>query len=137
IQQPARFPQSEVLVRIQAMLGVLRLWVGVTIRMFRSRRSLLIENLGLRQQLAVFKRRNSRPRLAALDKLFWVLLRRYCSSWKAALIVVSPDTVVRWHRCGFQLYWRLISRVRKPIGRRPVTEEIRELIFKMAAENPA
>ena len=52
------------------------------------------------------------------------------------LIVVSPDTVVRWHRCGFQLYWRLISRVRKPMGRRPVTKEIRELISKMAAENP-
>ena len=118
------------------MLGVLRLCVGLTIRVFRSRQSLLIENLALRQQLAVFKRRNSRPRLAALDKLFWVLLRRYWSSWKAALIVVSPDTVVRWHRCGFQLYWRLISRVRKPIGRRPVTKEVRELIFQMAAENP-
>ena len=41
---------------------------------------------------------------------------------------MSPDTVVRWHRAGFRLYWRLISRVRKPVGRRPVTEEIRELI---------
>src|SRR5262249_18582649 len=40
------------------------------------------------------------------------------------------------HRCGFQLYWRLMSRARKPIGRRPVTKEIRELIFKMMAENP-
>ncbi|MBA3913813.1 MAG: transposase [Acidobacteriales bacterium] len=44
--------------------------------------------------------------------------------------------MVRWHRAGFQLYWRLISRVRKPLGRRPVTKEIRELIFKMMAENP-
>jgi len=50
--------------------------------------------------------------------------------------VVSPGTVVRWHRAGFRLYWRLISRVRKPVGRRPVTEEIRELIFQMVAENP-
>jgi putative transposase len=52
--------------------------------------------------------------------------------WKTALIVVSPETVVRWHHAGFQLYWRLISRVRKPVGRMPVTKEIRELIFKMA-----
>jgi hypothetical protein len=51
-------------------------------------------------------------------------------------MVVMPDTVVRWHSAGFQLYWRLISRVRKPVGRRPVSSEIRELIFKMVAENP-
>jgi transposase InsO family protein len=96
----------------------------------------MIENLVLRQQLAVFKRRRRRPWLAAMDKLFWVILRRFWSSWKEALIVVTPDTVVRWHRAGFQLYWRLISRVGKPAGRRPVTREIRELLFKMVAENP-
>jgi putative transposase len=50
--------------------------------------------------------------------------------------VGSPETVVRWHRAGFQLYWRLILRVPKPVGRRPVTKEIRKLIFKMVAENP-
>lgn len=118
------------------MCGLLRLWDGVLIRLFRSRQTLMIENLALRQQLAVFKRQHSRPRLAAVDRHFWVLLRRCWSSWRKPLIVVSPETVVRWHRAGFQLYWRLISRVRKPIGRRPVTKEIRELIFKMAAENP-
>ena len=51
-------------------------------------------------------------------------------------MVVSPDTVVRWHRAGFRLYWRSISRVRKRVGRRPVTKDIRELIFRMVAENP-
>jgi hypothetical protein len=65
-----------------------------------------------------------------------VILRRFWSWWKEASIVVTPDTVVRWHRAGFQLYWRFISRVRKRVGRRPVTKEIRELIFKMMAENP-
>ena len=102
-----------------------------------SRPPVLIENLALRQQLAVFKRQNSRPRLAAADKIFWVHLRRSWSPWKNALIVVSPPTVVRWHRTGFRMYWRLISRVRKPVGRRPVTKEIRDLIFKMATENPS
>jgi putative transposase len=131
-----KFPQGGILLSIQAISGFLLLWAGVLMGMFRSRRSLLIENLALRQQLAVFKRQNSRPRLAAVDKMFWVLLRRCWSSWETALIVVSPDTVVRWHRAGFQRYWRFLSRVRKPIGRRPVTQEIRELIFKMMAENP-
>ena len=52
------------------------------------------------------------------------------------LVVVSPETVVRWHRAGFHMYWRLLSRVQKQGGRRPVTAEIRELILKMMAENP-
>ncbi len=118
------------------MYGLLYLWLGVFLRLFRSRRSLLIENLALRQQLVVFKRKHSRPRLTAADKLFWVLLHRFWSSWKKALMVVSPDTVVRWHRAGFRLYWGFISRVRKRVGRRPVTKDIRELIFRMVAENP-
>jgi hypothetical protein len=57
------------------MYGLLRLWLGVFLRLFRSRRSLLIENLALRQQLVAFKRKHSRPRLTAADKLFWVFLR--------------------------------------------------------------
>src|SRR5215475_3822551 len=118
------------------MFDLLRLCFGLFARQFHSRESLLIENLALRQQLAVFQRKHHRPRLAALDKLFWVALRRFCSSWKNALIVVTPDTVVRWHRAGFQLYWRLLSRARKQLGRRPVSKEIRELIFKIVAENP-
>ena len=118
------------------MVGFLWLWAGAFMRLFRSRQILLIENLALRQQLAVFKRQHSRPTLTAADRLFWVLLQALWSSWRKALIMVSPDTVVRWHRAGFRLYWRLISRVRRPIGRRPVTKEIRELIFQMVAENP-
>ena len=118
------------------MFDLLWLWFGVLVRLFRSRQTVMIENLALRQQLAVFKRRRCRPRFAAMDKLLWVILRRFWSSWKEALIVVKPDTVVRWHRGGFQLYWRLISRVHKPVGRRPVSKEVRELIFKMVAENP-
>ena len=118
------------------MFGTLWLWLGILTRMFRSRHSLLIENLALRQQLAVWKRRRNRPRLTLIDKVFWMSLRCFWSSWKDALIVVKPETVVRWHRLGFQLYWRLISRVRKPVGRRPITQEIRDLIFKMMAENP-
>ena len=106
------------------------------LRLFRTRRNLLLENLVLRQQLATLKRRRPRPRLGILDKLFWVLARRFWSRWKEALVVVTPETVVRWHRAGFQLYWKLISKVRRPIGRRQTPKGVRELIFRMAAENP-
>src|SRR5215475_7125688 len=117
------------------MFDLLRLCFGLLVRQFNSRESVLIENLALRQQLAVYQRKHHRPRLAAVDKLFWVALRRFWSSWKNALMVVTPDTVVRWHRAGFQLYWRLLSRARKQPGRRPVSKEIRQLIFQMVAEN--
>src|SRR5262250_1356259 len=104
------------------MFRFLLLWLGATLRLFRSRRSLLVENLALRQQLAVFKRRNRRPTLAAFDKLFWVLARRFWSDWKKSLLVVAPETVVRWHRAGFRLYGRLICKVRKQVGRKRLSK---------------
>jgi len=97
---------------------------------------LLLENLVLRQQLVTLKRRRRKPRLTILDKIFWVLARRFWCGWKQALIVVSPETVVRWHRSGFALYWRAISRARRVIGRKRISKEVRDLIFRMVAENP-
>src|SRR5215469_10057619 len=55
---------------------------------------------------------------------------------EAGGIIVTPETVVRWHRAGFRMYWRVISRVRGPVGRKPTPKELRELIFRMVAENP-
>ena len=63
-----------------------------------SRRELLLENLALRQKLAVLRRNRPRPRLAASDGLFRVLLRRLRSGWRRALIFVQPETVVRAHK---------------------------------------
>lgn len=51
-------------------------------------------------------------------------------------MVVTPETVVGWHRAGFRLYWKLISRVRHPVGRKILPKEVRELIFRMVGENP-
>ena len=103
--------------------------------LFPKRGSLILENLVLRQQLAVLKRRRPRPPLHAVDKLFWVVVRRFWPEWKRSLIVVTPETVVRWHRAGFRMYWRLISRVRRSMGRKPTPKEVRELIFRMVREN--
>jgi putative transposase len=106
------------------------------LRLFRRRQSLLLENLAWRQQLVMLKRRHPRPSFGLLDKLFWVIARRVWSGWKQALLVVTPETVVRWHRAGFRMYWKLISRVRRQVGRKQTPKEIRELIFQMVAENP-
>src|SRR3984893_7410326 len=117
------------------MFSLFLLWIGAPI-LLRSRGNLVLENLVLRQQLAVLKRRHRRPSLGLLDKFFWVVVRRFWSGWKRALIVVTPETVARWHRTGFRMYWRLISRVRTQVGRRRTPKEVRELIFQMVAENP-
>jgi putative transposase len=118
------------------MFATIRLCVGKAIRLFCTRRSLLLENLALRPQLAVFKRPHPRPRLSVLDKWFWVTACRIWSEWKNSLIVVTPETVVGWHRAGFRLYWKLISRVRHPVGRKILPKEVRGLIFRMVADNP-
>ena len=101
------------------MLGVLWLAFGSRLRIFRNRRDLIFENFVLRPQLTVLKRRRPRPALNLFDKFFWVALSRLWSRWKQAIIIVTPETVVRWHRAGFGMYWRLVSRVRGPAGRRP------------------
>jgi putative transposase len=72
-----------------------------------------------------------------VDKLFWVSARRFWSAWRQSLIMVTPETVVRWHRAGFSLYWSLISRVRNRVGRPKLSKDVRDLIFQMVAENPS
>jgi len=118
------------------MFNFSRLCLRLLARCFRSRRKLLLENLALRQQLAVLKRRQDRPTLLPFDKLFWMLACRFWSEWKKSLLVVTPETVVRWHRAGFRLYWSLISKARKRVGRKKLSTDVRELIFRMVAENP-
>jgi hypothetical protein len=64
------------------------------VRFFRGRRSLLLENLALRQQLVTLERRNPRPSLGLFDKVFCVIARRVWSVWKQFLLIVTPETVV-------------------------------------------
>ena len=117
-------------------MRLLRFFFGSLIRLLSSRRDLLLENLALRQQLAVLKARRPKPRLSIPDKLFWVLARRLWSGWKQSLLVVTPETVVRWHRAGFRLYWTWLSRHRVRVGRKQISKELRALIFQMVVENP-
>ncbi len=89
--------------------------------------------LALRQQLATFALKGSKPRITSVDRTFWVLLSQIWSGWKDTLIIVQPDAVVRWHRKGFRLYWRSISK-RSP-GRPPIPVEVQTLIRRFANEN--
>jgi len=101
----------------------------------RSRRALALENLAFRHQLDVLKRNAKRPRLTNRDRTLWVILSRFWADWRKPLTVVQPETVVRWHRQGFRLYWRWKSRPWWP-GRRRIPREVRDLIRIMSRNNP-
>ena len=102
---------------------------------FRDQAELAAENLALRQQLAVLERRSKRPRLKKRDRIFWVWFSSFFQHWRSILVIVQPDTVVRWHRKGFKLYWRWKSRPKK-MGRSPIWREIRDLVRQMCRDNP-
>jgi putative transposase len=116
------------------MLTILRLLLLIPTAL-RLRSELAIENLALRQQLAVLKRRHRRPRLRKSDRFFWLLLSRSWERWKETLVIVKPETVLRWHRRRFASYWTRLSGHNSP-GPPGMDREIRELIRKMAKSNP-
>ena len=96
---------------------------------------LALENLALRQQLAIWKSQKKRPQIRTKDRLFWIMLSRFWSNWQKPLIIVKPETVIGWHRTGFKLCWKFKSR-RKGSGRPWISPKIRDLIAKMAKVNP-
>ena len=118
------------------MLRWVKLLFVLLVRSACFRRDLLLENMALRQQLGALKVRHPQPRFAVADKLFRVMLRRLWPGWKRVLILVQPETVIGWHRAGFKPYWSWLSRHRVCVGRKPISRELRELIFRMVAENP-
>lgn len=100
----------------------------------RSREDVALENLALRHQLAVMARSARRPRLGPADRLLWCWLSRRWSRWRSAIYFVQPDTIVRWHRTAWRHYWTWKSR--RPPGRPRLSPEVRELIQRMARDNP-
>jgi transposase InsO family protein len=107
--------------------------VGVALTALRGHRALVAENLLLRQQLAVALRARRRPRPCWHDRLFWVVARRLCADWRRHLVLVRPETVLRWHRRGWRLYWWWRSG--RPTGRPRVPREVRALIRRLSEEN--
>jgi len=101
---------------------------------FKSKNRLELENVALRQQVVVLQRKvRGRIELSNCDRLFFVLLYRWFPSVLKAMMIVRPETVVRWHRAGFRRYWYWRSRGRG--GRPPISSELRTLIRRMSREN--
>ena len=98
-------------------------------------RHLALENLALRQQLAVYKRTTNRPRLRRYDRLLWVWLSKVWPAWRQALVIVAPATVLSWQRRRFRRHWAMLSG-RPPAGRPAVDAAIKALVRSMAAANP-
>jgi putative transposase len=101
--------------------------------MTRSKTDLIAENAMLRQQLIVLNRQIKRPQLTNGDRLRLVLLARCTQFWQQALHIVQPDTLLRWHRELFRLYWRYKSRKKNREPR--ISQEVINLIKQMAQEN--
>jgi len=112
----------------------LPLVTGFLVDVTRSRKQLLLENALLRQQLIVACRKFKRPTLKPHERSLIVLLSHFVSGWRGALLLVKPETVLRWHRKGFRFVWKWKSRKRKPAESKLSAERI-ALIRRMAAEN--
>jgi putative transposase len=115
---------------ITLLLGLFRILPFL----FGGHRQLALENLALRHQLAVYKRTVTRPLLRRSDRLFWVGLARVWTRWRQALVIVTPDTVLRWQRRRFREYWIKLSGCSTG-GRPTVDTEIKALITRMATAN--
>src|SRR5689334_2702075 len=116
------------------MLELLVVVIRALTMVLRGHRELVLENLALRQQLAAYHR-TTRGRLQARDRFFWTALTRIWRNWRTALIVVQPDTVIRWHRDWLRRRWTRRSR-RRPEVRPPVDREIGTLVREMSTANP-
>jgi hypothetical protein len=102
----------------------------------KDHRGVALENIALRQQLSVYKRKHKRPHLLGRDRWFWMALSALWKDWRHALIVVHPDTVVRWQRERFRRYWTRLSKRTGKLGRPPISLQIRKLIRTLAESNP-
>jgi putative transposase len=116
------------------MIFVIGLWTLLRAWLLGST-TIALENLALRHQLLVLQRSVVRPHLSRWDRILWVWLSRLWTDWRASLVIVQPATVLAWHRRGFQLYWRWRSRA-SSVGRPRLDPELRQLIRRMARENP-
>ena len=108
--------------------------MGTGADLLRGRVQLLAENALLRQQLIVLRRSVKRSAMTPTDRVLLVLLAGRTRAWQRTLLLVQPETLLRWHRAGFRALWRRKSRPGP--GRPPLTAETVALIRQMAAENP-
>jgi putative transposase len=131
-QRPMRHHES-VIALFQIALRLLIDLIALLGLTFRRWRATAAEILVLRRQIALYKERGIKPRrIDSVARISLALLSRFFN-WREALVVVRPEPMIRWHRAGWKLFWRLKSRP----GRPPIPPRIQALIRRMANENPS
>ncbi len=115
------------------MIKRLSIFYRTFVSALKSRQNLALENLALRQQLAVLNQSSKRPRISDADRAFWAVVSRIWSDWRYALVLVKSETVVRWHRQVFRRRW---TRKCRPRGRPTLDPAIKRLIRRLSRANP-
>ena len=129
------FPYLQLPLVYHILCSMILLLLRTLISALRSHRALALENLALRHQLEVLKRNTKKPHIKNRDRFLWTILANIWSEWRKPLLFVRPETVIRWHKEGFRLYWRWKSRQRWP-GGKTIPPDIRDLIRTMSHDNP-
>lgn len=112
---------------------MIKSFFALFLNLLKSRRQLQLENLFLRKQLEIFSRSNKRISISKSDRIFFSLLTGILKNWKNNLVIVKPETVIKWHRRGFRLFWKMKSKHKGGRGR--IDVETRKLIIQLAEEN--
>ena len=116
------------------MVALIFLFLNLVASLFKSKSRLEAENAALRHQLIVLQRKiRGRVHFTNSDRLLFIQLYRWCPSVLKAMMVIRPETLVRWHRAGFRRYWRWKSR--SAGGRPQIHAELRALIWRMSVDN--
>ncbi|MCP5061365.1 MAG: transposase [Ignavibacteriae bacterium] len=108
-------------------------FLAIILNLFKSRSQLQLENLFLRKQLEIFSRSNKRVSIKRSDRIFFSLTKGLLKNWQNNLVIVKPETVIKWHRKGFKLFWKIKSKHKG--GRSRIDVETRKLIIQLAQEN--
>ena len=104
---------------------------------FKSKASLTLELLAKDQQLATYNQNQPRPQLKNSDRLYRIIMKIIWLDWKNHVKIITPETVISWRRKGFKKYWAWKSKVySRKRGRPPITQEVKDLIYKLSKENP-
>jgi putative transposase len=114
---------------------VVPLVAGTLADLPRTKPALILENALLRQQLVILQRSVKRPRCTQTERALLVLLASRLRTWRQSLVIVQPDTLLRWHQDLFRRFWRRKSRTSAPAHRPPISPETVALIREMAAAN--
>ena len=132
---PARHDPQTMLTFPRLFVALVAIIVRVIRAVARSRAGLILDNLALRQQVTALKRERPRPHLDDGDRGFWVALREAWPGWIDRLVIVTPETVVKWHRQRFKRYWTRISHENRSPGRPKVSSGVSKLIRETALDN--